>query len=80
MGCGKLEGRVALVTGGARGIGKAISERLAAEGASLAIVDIMKEVAEETAAEFCERGIKAVAFGANVAKFEDADATANWIY
>ena len=75
MGCGKLEGRVALVTGGARGIGLAISERLAEEGASLAIVDIMKEVADETAAQFTERGVKAVAFGANVAKFEDAEST-----
>ncbi len=75
MGCGKLEGRVALVTGGARGIGKSICERLAAEGASLAIVDILQEAADETAAEFKEKGIKAVAFGANVAKPEDADST-----
>ena len=73
MGSGKLEGRIAVVTGGARGIGKAICERLAAEGASLAIVDIMQEVADETAAEFKAKGIKAVAFAANVAKPEDAD-------
>jgi 3-oxoacyl-[acyl-carrier protein] reductase len=72
MACGKLEGRIALVTGGARGIGKAICERLAAEGASLAIVDIMQEVADETAAEFKAKGVKAVAFSANVAKPEDA--------
>jgi 3-oxoacyl-[acyl-carrier protein] reductase len=75
MSCGKLKGRVALVTGGARGIGRAICERLAAEGASLAIVDIMQEVANETAAEFMEKGVKAVAFAADVSKPEDADAT-----
>ena len=72
MASGKLEGRIAVVTGGARGIGKAICERLAAEGASLAIVDIMQEVADETAAEFKAKGVKAVAFAANVAKPEDA--------
>ncbi len=72
MASGKLEGRIAVVTGGARGIGKAICERLAAEGASLAIVDIMQEVADETVAEFKAKGVKAVAFAANVAKPEDA--------
>lgn len=75
MGCKKLEGKVALVTGGARGIGKAICERLAEEGASLAIVDIMQDVADETAAEFKAKGVNAAAFSANVAKVEDADST-----
>ena len=76
MSCEKrLEGKVALVTGGARGIGKAISARLAAEGAKLAIVDIMLDVAQETADEFKAQGVEARAYAANVAKFEDAENT-----
>ncbi len=69
----QLEGRVALVTGGARGIGRAICERLAADGANLAVVDIMQETAEKTVSEFKEAGIDAIAIAANVAKYEDAE-------
>ena len=72
---GKLDNKVAIVTGGARGIGEAISLRLAAEGAKIAIVDIMLDVAEATARTFAELGYEAKAYAANVAKVEDADAT-----
>lgn len=72
---GRLSGKVALVTGGARGIGRAICERLGAEGAILAIVDILPEVAEATAAELKAQGMETAAYGADVAKFADAEAT-----
>ena len=73
MGCKRLEGRVALVTGGARGIGRAICEKLASEGAKIAMVDIMLDVAEKTAEEFKAQGYEAMAIQANVAVPEDAD-------
>ncbi len=69
-----LEGKVALVTGGARGIGKAICERLASEGAAVAMVDILLDVAQATAEEFKNKGYQALAVAGNVAKLEDAEA------
>lgn len=70
---GKLEGRAALVTGGARGIGRAICDKLASEGAKIVMVDIMREVAEQSAAEFRANGYDALAVQADVAVPEDAE-------
>jgi len=47
----KLEGRVAIVTGAGQGIGRAIAEKLRAEGASVVVADKNPETAEKTAAE-----------------------------
>jgi 3-oxoacyl-[acyl-carrier protein] reductase len=64
---GKLSGKVALVTGGASGIGRASALALAAEGAAIGIVDRNLTGAEATAAEATRLGVKSVAAAADVA-------------
>lgn len=62
-----LNEHVALITGGARGIGRCIAEALAAEGAALCLVDINHEGAGQTARELADRfGVKATGMGCDV--------------
>lgn len=68
---GKFDNRVALVTGGASGIGNAISERLAREGAQVVLADINLEAAQSAAADITEQGGTAVAFQQDVARRQD---------
>jgi NAD(P)-dependent dehydrogenase (short-subunit alcohol dehydrogenase family) len=67
-----LEGRVALVTGGARGIGRAVAEELSRQGAKLVIADagvsIAGEAADPAVAEQAARDLDAVAFIQDIAK------------
>ena len=56
-----LKGMNAIVTGGARGIGRAIALRLARDGANIGILDIQKETAAKTADEIGRLGVKAIA-------------------
>lgn len=61
-----LGGRVAIVTGAAQGIGRAVAEALAAQGASLAVVDVNTVAAEDLAAALRKKGQSAVAVTADV--------------
>ena len=63
----KLEGRVAIVTGAAQGIGRAIAEKLTAEGASIAAVDLNGPGAEIVAAE-----LDGLAIQADISSEQDA--------
>ena len=63
---GRLEGKTAIISGGATGMGGAASRLFAAEGARVAIVDLNGEAAEETASDIRAKGGDAKAFVANV--------------
>ncbi|MDQ3328843.1 MAG: L-iditol 2-dehydrogenase [Chloroflexota bacterium] len=62
----KLEGKVAVVTGGAQGMGRAIALRFAQEGASVLIADLGLEAAQRTASEIAASGGQAVGMMADV--------------
>ncbi len=71
---GKLEGKTAIVTGAARGIGQQIAWKLAAEGADVAVCDLNDEWCAETVGKIEELGRKAIAIGVNVADSGEVDA------
>ncbi len=66
------ENKVAIVTGSARGIGKAIALKLAKDGYDVVISDILEDVAQETAKEIEALGQKSLVVVADVSKAEDA--------
>ena len=68
---GLLDGKVALITGAARGIGKAIALKFASEGADIAFTDlVINEAAENTLKEIEDLGVKAKAYASNAADYE----------
>jgi len=69
----KLRGKTALVTGGGRGIGRAIALGLAQEGAQVAVLDILADNAAAVAREIEATGVKALALPADLTKRAQVD-------
>jgi 3-oxoacyl-[acyl-carrier-protein] reductase len=71
---GLLTGKTALITGAARGIGKAIALRFAAEGANIAFTDlVIDENGKVTEAEIASLGVKAKGYASNAADFAQSE-------
>jgi NAD(P)-dependent dehydrogenase (short-subunit alcohol dehydrogenase family) len=70
---GLLTGRVAIVTGASKGIGRVTAERLAAEGARVVCAARTRSLVEEAAARICDNGGDAVAVTCDVSRQEDAE-------
>ena len=70
----KLQNRVAIVTGGAQGIGQAIAQGLAREGAAVVIADLQEAKAQETVASINEAGGRALAVKVDVMHLPDLSA------
>ena len=67
-----LEGKTALITGAARGIGKALALKFASEGANVAFTDlVIDENGKATEEEIAAYGVKAKGYASNAASFED---------
>jgi NAD(P)-dependent dehydrogenase (short-subunit alcohol dehydrogenase family) len=67
----RFDGRVAVVTGAASGIGAATARRLAAEGATVALVDVQADGVERVAADIQRNGAKATAHACDVSSRDD---------
>ena len=76
---GLVTGRVAIVTGGAQGIGEAISMTLAKEGANIAVIDVNLEKAQATAENLKKLGVEAEAYKADVSNTAEVEAVVDKI-
>ena len=73
----RLNGKVAIVTGAAQGIGRAIATRLSAEGAKVALADVRLDSAETAATDIRSTGVQAIAVRLDVTKLDEAIAAAD---
>ena len=77
---GLLDGKTALITGAARGIGKAIALKFASEGANIAFTDLtIDENGKQTEEEIAAKGVKAKGYASKAANFADSEAVVNQV-
>lgn len=70
----KLKDRIAIITGGAQGIGRAIAEKLAGEGAKVIIVDVQEDSAKKTADEISkEKDVESLALKVDVSSSKETE-------
>ncbi|WP_243292458.1 3-oxoacyl-ACP reductase FabG [Bacillus sp. FJAT-47783] len=69
----RLQGRVALITGASKGLGKRIAFSLGEEGAKLCLLDIDEQSVHETSKEFLEKGLEAIPLHADVSDKEKVE-------
>ena len=73
-----LEGKTALITGAARGIGKALAIKFAQEGANIAFTDlVIDENGKQTEEEIASYGVKAKGYASNAANFAETEEVVN---
>ena len=70
----RFDGRVAVVTGGASGLGKAMAQRFAREGMKIVLADVQQDALDRAVAEFTAGGFEAIGVRCDVSKPEDVDA------
>jgi len=71
----KIDGKIALITGGAQGIGRSIAERFVSAGSNIALCDINLELAKETAKKLMQNGSNVRAYKMNVADNSSVEET-----
>ena len=77
---GLLTGKTAIITGAARGIGKAIALKFASEGANIAFTDlVIDENGQNTEKEIAAFGVKVKGYASNAANFEETEKVVNEI-